>query len=71
MFFYSSDSESPKIYVYDAQAMDMPLKVLEKLHMKPVTAMKVSLVKYYEYCRFKLIEKKKNKAQIRADLVFL
>ncbi|KAK2707823.1 hypothetical protein QYM36_015492 [Artemia franciscana] len=35
-----SDSESPKIYVYDAQAMDMPLKVLEKLHMKPVTAMK-------------------------------
>lgn len=31
-----SDAESPKIFVYDGQSNNVPIKVLEKMHLKPV-----------------------------------
>jgi peptidylprolyl isomerase domain and WD repeat-containing protein 1 len=35
-----TDSESPRIFVYDAAGGSKPLRVLDKLHMAPVTALK-------------------------------
>lgn len=36
-----SSQESNKIYVYDGQGTNTPLRVLENLHTKPVIIMKV------------------------------
>lgn len=37
-----SDQDSNKIYIYDGQGTNRPLRVLDKLHTKPVIIMKVS-----------------------------
>lgn len=36
-----SDSESPKIYIFDGHGDSEPLHILESIHTKPVTLMKV------------------------------
>lgn len=36
-----ADQESSKIYVYDGQGAEKPLHILDRLHTKPVTVMKV------------------------------
>lgn len=36
-----SAQESNKIFIYDGQGTNIPLHVFEKLHTKPVVAMKV------------------------------
>lgn len=40
-----SDLETPAVYVYDGRGNNVPLKVLEKLHTKPVAVMRYN-VKY-------------------------
>ncbi|KAF5292653.1 hypothetical protein FQR65_LT11205 [Abscondita terminalis] len=35
-----ADADSPKIYIYDGLGGSNPIKVLEKMHMKPVTLIK-------------------------------
>ena len=36
-----SDQESNKIYIYDGQGAETPLHIFERLHTKPVVALKV------------------------------
>ena len=39
-----SDSETPRIYVYDSAGKSSPLKILDSLHMSPVSTMKYNHV---------------------------
>lgn len=39
-FFYRSDIDSTKIYVYDGQGTNVPLHVIDKIHSKPVCIIK-------------------------------
>ena len=36
-----ADSESPKIYIFDGHGTNTPLHVLENIHTKPLTIIKV------------------------------
>lgn len=36
-----ADSESPKIYIFDGHGTNTPLHVLDSIHTKPVTIIKV------------------------------
>lgn len=38
-----TDAESPKIYIYDGRGTNVPLHVLEKMHMKPVILIKYNV----------------------------
>jgi peptidylprolyl isomerase domain and WD repeat-containing protein 1 len=40
---YSSDANSPKIYIYDARGDGTPLHVIEKVHRDSVHVMVVSI----------------------------
>lgn len=35
-----ADADSSKIYIYDGRSTNQPLKVLEKIHTKPVVLMR-------------------------------
>lgn len=37
-----SDQESNKIYIYDGQGSETPIHIFDKLHTKPVVALKVN-----------------------------
>jgi hypothetical protein len=41
-FHYRCEKETPKIHIYDGRGSNTPLHILEKLHYKPVTLIKVS-----------------------------
>ena len=42
-----SDQDSNKIYVYDGLGNSTPLHVFDKLHTKPIIAMKVIIILFF------------------------